>query len=191
MRSLAVAFLTITLATRVLPAQAIPVGSTSVRESPDSAFHQFLAFLKSRSVVVIRSDAGRHRIEAKVKGSEESVLFAFEGTADSTAASAQGTKGGMAALIMGLGVVNDWLESQRGPICGRGPGDSLAAAKVALDTVNAGSRFKSVVLRYTRDSTGFRIVTMPAPTSRVTDGMAIVRLGPACQILSVTLTDSA
>jgi len=98
-----------------LVAQGIPTGSTKVAGSPDSAFTHFLAFLKSKGASVIRTDSAHNRVEAKVAGSDESILFAFTPAGDSTAINAQGTKGGMAALIFGLGAVNEWLESRRGP----------------------------------------------------------------------------
>lgn len=109
----ALLLMAIVLAPAVMRAQGIPTGSTKIAEPPDSAFNEFLLFLKGRGATVIRTDSSRHRVEAKVKGSEESVLFMFTGAGDSTAVSAQGTKGGMAAIIMGLGEVNDWLESRR------------------------------------------------------------------------------
>ncbi len=96
-------------------AQGIPTGSTKVAGSPDSAFSTFLAFLKAHGASAVRVDSIRKRVEAKVKGSDESILFAFTAEGDSTAINAQGTKGGMAALIFGLGAVNDWLESRRAP----------------------------------------------------------------------------
>ncbi len=97
-------------------AQGIPTGSTKVAGSPDSAFTNFLAFLKTHGASVVRTDSIHKRVEAKVKGSDESILFAFVAEGDSTAINAQGTKGSMTALIFGLGVVNDWLESGRTPI---------------------------------------------------------------------------
>ena len=94
-------------------AQGIPTGSTKVAGPPDSAFSSFLAFLKTQGASVIRADSGHRRVEAKVKGSDESIVFAFTAEGDSTTIGAQGTKGGMAALIFGLGTVNDWLENRR------------------------------------------------------------------------------
>ena len=95
-------------------AQGIPTGSTKVAGPPVSAFSSFLAFLRNQpGASVIRSDSAHQRVEAKVKGSDESIVFRFTADGDSTAIGAQGTKGGMAALIFGLGVVNDWLEERR------------------------------------------------------------------------------
>ena len=74
-----------------------------------------LAFIKAHGASVVRTDSVHKRVEAKVKGSDEPILFAFTADGDSTAINAQGTKGGMAALIFGLGAVNDWLESRRAP----------------------------------------------------------------------------
>jgi|SRR5213592_2099057 len=96
-------------------AQGTPIGSTKVAGAPDSAFSNFLAFIKAHGASVVRTDSIDKRVEAMVKGSDESILFAFTVDGDSTAISAQGTKGGMAALIFGLGAVNDWLESRRAP----------------------------------------------------------------------------
>jgi len=75
--------------------------------------------------------------------------------------------------------------------CKGGADDSALAAFVALDTLNRSDPFNSVILRYSRDSTGFRIVTMPAPGRHILDGMAIIRLTPECRIISVVKTDSA
>lgn len=96
-------------------AQGIPTGSIKVAGAPDSAFSTFIVFLKAQGGSVIRSDSAQKRVEAKVEGSDETVVFTFAATGDSTAISAQGTKGGMAALIFGLGVVHDWLEERRAP----------------------------------------------------------------------------
>ncbi len=104
-----------TAAAAPVMAQGTPTGSAKVAGSPDSAFSNFLAFIKAHGASVVRTDSVHQRVEAKVKGSDESILFAFRADGDSTAISAQGTKGGMAALIFGLGAVNDWLESRRAP----------------------------------------------------------------------------
>ncbi len=111
----ALAFAAYSAALAPVMAQGIPTGSTKVAGSADSAFSNFLAFLKGHGASVVRTDSLHRRVEAKVEGSEESILFAFTAQADSTAINAQGTKGGMAALIFGLGMVNDWLESRRAP----------------------------------------------------------------------------
>ena len=94
-------------------AQGIPTGSTKVVGPPDSAFSSFLAFLKSQGGSVIRTDSVHQRVEARVKGSEEPIVFAFTAEGDSTAVNAQGTKGGMNTLIFGLGVVDNWLKNRR------------------------------------------------------------------------------
>ena len=104
-----------TTAAAPLMAQGTPIGTTKVAGSPDSAFSNFLAFIKTHGASVVRTDSMHKRVEAKVKGSDESILFAFTADGDSTAINAQGTTGGMAALIFGLGAVNDWLESRRAP----------------------------------------------------------------------------
>ena len=104
-----------TAAAAPVMAQGTPTGSTKVAGSPDSAFSNFLAFIKAHGGSVLRTDSVHKWVEARVKGSDESILFAFTVDGDSTAISAQGTKGGMAALIFGLGAVNDWLESRRAP----------------------------------------------------------------------------
>jgi len=104
-----------TAAAAPVMAQGTPTGSTKVAGSPDSAFSNFLAFIKAHATSVLHTDSIHKRVEAKVKGSDESILFGFTADGDSTAISAQGTKGSMAALIFGLGAVNDWLESRRVP----------------------------------------------------------------------------
>lgn len=102
------------LAPAPVGAQGTMSGSTKVAGPPDSAFSSFLAFLQTQGASVIHTDSAHHQVEAKVKGSDESVLFVFSKSGDSTAVNAQGTKGGVAAMIFGLGTVNDWLEQRRG-----------------------------------------------------------------------------
>ena len=80
---------------------------------------------------------------------------------------------------------------QAGLLCSGLSTDSARAAWVSLDTVNRVSNFPSVVLRYARDSAGFRIVTMPDSGRHVLDGMAVVQLTPQCTVLSLIRTDSA
>ena len=99
------------------PARAqggVPLGSTTIAGPADSAFGQFLVFLKSHGDSVITVDSRQRVIEARVEGSDELVIFRFQGHGDSTTVAAQGKKGGMAPLIMGLGVVDDWLKSRNG-----------------------------------------------------------------------------
>lgn len=76
-------------------------------------------------------------------------------------------------------------------VCTPGSADSSAVAALALDTVSKIVQMPSRVLRFGQDSMGFRLVTIPDPTTRVTDGMAIVRIDTQCRILSVVVTDSA
>jgi len=71
--------------------------------------------------------------------------------------------------------------------------DSTRAAQLALDSLARLDPFRSAVLRFQRDSAGVRIVTWPEPRTGtiVRDGMAIVRVSPACRIVSLVQTDSA
>ncbi len=75
---------------------------------------------------------------------------------------------------------------------GGGPAacDSAAAASVALDTLGRVAPFRSGVLRFGRDTAGFRIVTRPADPG-VLDGMAVVRVGRDCRVRTLVQTDSA
>src|SRR5216684_2522890 len=75
--------------------------------------------------------------------------------------------------------------------CDGGGSDSARAARVALDTLARIQPFPSQVYRFSRDSSGFRIVTLPAPDHLMTDGMAIIRLNAQCQVTSLVQTDSA
>ena len=93
--------------------QGIPIGSTKVGGPPDSAFSSFMTFMKKQGNPVIRVDSARQRVEATVEGTDEPILFIFRAQGDSTSISAQGTKGGMTAMILGLGVVKDWLDDRR------------------------------------------------------------------------------
>jgi hypothetical protein len=98
----------------VPPARAqggMPMGSTTVARPADSVFSQFLYSLKAQGDSTTSIDRGRRAIEARVRGAEEPVIFRFISRGDSTTITAQGTRGGMAALIMGLSVVHDWLKS--------------------------------------------------------------------------------
>ena len=99
----------------------VPLGSTTIVGPVDSLFNQFLAFLNAHGDSATSVDRRRHAVEAKVQGVDESIVFRFVSRGDSTTVTAQGTKGGMAALIMGLGVVHDWLEAK-----GRSGSDSSA-----------------------------------------------------------------
>lgn len=87
-------------------------GSTKVAGSPDSAFASFVAFLKTQHASIVRSDAGRHRVEAKVTGTDETIVYVFSKAGDSTTVAAQGAKGSVAAMIYGLGAVNDWIDAR-------------------------------------------------------------------------------
>jgi len=75
--------------------------------------------------------------------------------------------------------------------CAAGTADSAQAVQVALDALSKRYPFHSVVLRFAYDSGTFRITTMPAPGSNVLDGMAIVRVDSACQVVGLVQTDSA
>ena len=95
-------------------AQGVPLGTTTIAGGrPDSLFRHFLAFLPTHGDSAVSVDAKRRTIEAIVKGADEHIIFAFVSRGDSTAVTAQGKRGGMAALIFGLGVVSDWLETRR------------------------------------------------------------------------------
>jgi predicted component of type VI protein secretion system len=71
------------------------------------------------------------------------------------------------------------------------PCDSARATRLALDSLGRLDGLASAVRRYEPDSDGIRIITGPAEIGRVLDGMAIVRVSPACQIVSLVQTDSA
>jgi len=69
--------------------------------------------------------------------------------------------------------------------------DSAHAVQIALDTLSNRVSWTSVVARYSHDSLGFRVVTMPTPGTSVLDGMGIIRLDAECHVLSLVVTDSA
>lgn len=94
-------------------------------------------------------------------------------------------------MALGLVLVGCTQPGADAVTCGGNGQDSTRAVRIALDTLGKVERFQSVVLRYSRDSTGVRVVTMPAPSAKVLDGMGIVRVGPSCKVLSVVQTDSA
>ena len=99
----------------VVPAPAsaqVPEGSTTLTGQPDSLFNAFVAFLKVHGDSAISIDQRHRVVKARVKDSDEPIVFQFQTRGDSTTVMAQGTKGGMAALIFGLGVVDDWLHGR-------------------------------------------------------------------------------
>jgi hypothetical protein len=90
----------------------IPTGSTVIAEPADSALSQFTTFLKGHGDSAVSVDNHRHQIEARLKGVAEPVIFMFQARGDSTTVGAQGKSGGIQAMIMGMGTVNDWLKSR-------------------------------------------------------------------------------
>jgi len=91
----------------------MPLGSTTVAGHADSLFSRFLTFLKTQGDSALALNLDRRTVKARVKATDEPVIFVFDSRGDSTMVKAQGMKGGMAALIFGLGVVHDWLEAGR------------------------------------------------------------------------------
>ena len=71
------------------------------------------------------------------------------------------------------------------------PCDSVRATRLVFDSLARLDGFPSTVRRYEPDSDGVRIITGPAEVGQMLDGMAIVRVSPACQIVSLVQTDSA
>ena len=110
------------------PARAqVPEGSTTLTGQPDSLFNAFLTFLKVHGDSAIAIDPRRRTVKAHVKESDEPIVFRFETRGDSTTVTAQPTKGGMTALIFGLGVVDDWLHGRaKGDSTHRGSGPTSA-----------------------------------------------------------------
>jgi hypothetical protein len=102
-------------------------------------------------------------------------------------------KGAACALAIGLwacGGVSQGADQSTGRAT---PCDSARAARVALDSLARLDRSPSAVLRFERDSAGVRIVTLPDRQANATvrDGMAIIRVGPNCRIVTLVQTDSA
>jgi len=95
------------------------------------------------------------------------------------------------ALIACSGIRGSRVADSGGGACTGGPEDSSKAAHVVLDTLQKLDGFPSAIYRFAKDSSGFRLVTSPAPGQVIIDGMAIVRLDPRCQIVSIVQTDSA
>jgi hypothetical protein len=93
----------------------VPLGSTTVAGPVDSLFNQFLVFLKARGDSATSVDHRDHAVETRVQGLDEPIIFRFVSRGDSATVTAQGVRGGMRALIMGLAVVHDWLETNRAP----------------------------------------------------------------------------
>jgi hypothetical protein len=126
-------------------AQGTHRGTIIVAGPPDSAFSSFAAFLKKQSASVIRNEPAGGRIEAKIRGSDESIVFLFTADGDSTAINAAGSKGGMGAGLLGLAEVNDWrihrpvnansttVGLNTNPLCLRLTYDSLASDVAAKD----------------------------------------------------------
>jgi len=107
---------TVTGAATTTAAQGgIPLGSTTVVGKPDSLFGAFLVFLQAHGDSALSVDARHRTVQARVQGTDEPVTFVFTSRGDSTTIEARGKKGGMSALIFGLGAVNDWLEAKSKP----------------------------------------------------------------------------
>lgn len=100
-------------------------------------------------------------------------------------------------LLSGVGACADRPRDRGGvPVrvrCAGGVADSADAVALALDTLARLDRYRSAVVRFARDSAGYRLVTVPAPepTMIVFDGMAIVHVSRECRVTRVVQTDSA
>jgi hypothetical protein len=82
-------------------------------------------------------------------------------------------------------------QSLRSAAVSEQPCDSARAARLALDTLARLDKFPSAVYRYEPQADGVRIVTWPAESLHILDGMAIVRVSRTCRILTLVQTDSA
>ena len=88
------------------------MGTITVLGHPDSLFVQFVTYLRTHNSTVTAIDNRRRLVTANIPAVEdEGVGFRFDPKGDSTTISAQGTRGGMLALIMGLGQVHDMLQA--------------------------------------------------------------------------------
>src|SRR5690349_16820692 len=92
------------------PARAqLPEGSTTLTGQPDSLLPALLTRLQVHRHSDVPTRPRRRPVEALVKRSAEPRVFRFETRGDSTTVTAQPPKGGMTAVVFGLGVVVDWL----------------------------------------------------------------------------------
>ena len=93
----------------------MPVGSVTVALAVDSAFAQFSRYLVAKGAKITASDPTTHQLSAMVKGSDERLTFGFARAGDSTTIAVQAQRGGMAATIMGMSTISEWLDSVRKP----------------------------------------------------------------------------
>lgn len=118
------ALILIVLASVAVPAATAsaqaPMGSVSVPGNADTLFVAFLRHLRAKSYEIQRTDSTRRMVRFVTPASNgEATDARFSPMRDSTTIEAQGVRGGMAALIMGLSAVREMLAAR----------DSTSAAK--------------------------------------------------------------
>jgi len=101
-------------ASRAQQAGQVPLGMTTVTGRADSLFERFTAFLQEHGCAITALDR-RHRTVTATLPSEpgEAAVFRFEPRGDSTRIVAAGARGGIAPMIMGLGLLNEMLHEPR------------------------------------------------------------------------------
>jgi hypothetical protein len=86
--------------------ERVPVGTTTVVGTADSVFGRLLTVLEAEGCVLGRVDRARRAVVAACSGSDaEEITFRVQPKADSATVSAQGVRGGIAAMIVGLSIV--------------------------------------------------------------------------------------
>jgi hypothetical protein len=88
-----------------------PQGSTTIRGKADSVFTGLLASMKDQRCLVRGSDRSTSTITATCSGSEEELVFQVQQVGDSVLLSSRGTRGGFAALIVGLSVIQRFVNA--------------------------------------------------------------------------------
>ena len=90
-----------------------PMGSVTVSGNADSLYSAFLAHLRGKSIVIQSQDSKQRTVRFVMpEASGEATDARFTAQRDSTRIDAQGARGGMLALIMGLGAVREMLATR-------------------------------------------------------------------------------
>src|SRR5882757_8752572 len=86
-------------------------GSTKVRGNVDSVLTGLLASMDDQHCRVRRTDRSRKTVTATCSGSDEELVFQVRQVGDSVVVVSQGTQGGVAAMIVGLSVIQRFMDA--------------------------------------------------------------------------------
>jgi hypothetical protein len=109
LRGVALALLS-TIGNNALPAQNME-GSVMVHGNADSLHQGFTAYLKQRAIPIQAQDSSRRTLRfLPADAGGEAVNARFIPRGDSTLIEARGVRGGIVALVMGMGTVHSYVK---------------------------------------------------------------------------------